>query len=436
MDFGRTTDRAVPVAHARTGTDEVRQPRPVPRRTSWKAPLLDGVLGVACYLLAYRLRFPGPVISGFLPGALQSLPIILLSQIAALIASGAYTQTQVRASFAPVLRGVTLGTVVGTGLTVLLLGYEGISRIAFLVDAVLLIICALGWRAAWRIWLAQAPPVAVSLPDGELVERTTGMASFGETFTALFRYRELLKHLVLKDLKLKYRGSVFGFIWSLVNPLVMILVYSLVFTYILKVYSQGFVLHLLLGVLAWTFFANSAMMSTGAIVDSAGLLKSVAFPRAILPIATVLFNLAQYLLTIAVFLPVMLALAGVQPAAPMLLFPVFLILQVLFTVGVALLLATATAFFRDVRHLLEVGLMVLIWTTPILYPFKQVPVKAQIPILLSPMSSFVLAYQQMFYYRGWPDFSVWLVAATYAFGAFVVGTAVFLAFEQQFGEQV
>lgn len=406
-------------------------------RSLWKALALDGVLGVVCYLIAYRLRFPGSVISGFLPGALRSLPIVLISQMVGLVASGAYTLTHARDSFMPVLRGVTLGTLAGTGVTVLLLGYEGISRVAFLVDAVLLVIAALGWRAAWSIWLAQAPPVTVALPEVELVERTTGMASFGATFTSLIQYRELLKHLVLKDLKLKYRGSVFGFLWSLINPLVMVAVYSLVWVVILKMGTESFVLRLLLGVLAWTFFANAAMMSTGAVCDNGGLLKSVAFPRVILPIATVLFNLAQYLLTISVFLPVMLALAGVRPAPPMIVFPVFLALQVLFTVGVALLLSTATAFFRDVRHLVEVGLAILFWTTPIFYELnQQVPVKMRLPILLSPMSSYVQAYQEMFYYREWPDFSVWLVATTYALGAFIVGTAVFLAFESQLGEQV
>ena len=120
------------------------------------------------------------------------------------------------------------------------------------------------------------------------------MTTLRAVVASLYSYRELLKNLVLKDLKLKYRGSVFGFLWSLANPLLMIVVYTVAFTYILRVRSEGFVFYLMLGLLSWTFFASSAAMSTGAIVDNAGLLKSVLFPRAILPIATVLFNLAQY----------------------------------------------------------------------------------------------------------------------------------------------
>ena len=163
------------------------------------------------------------------------------------------------------------------------------------------------------------------------------------------------------------------------------------------------------------------MMSTGSIVDNGGLLRTVLFPRAILPIATVLFNFAQYLLTIAVFLPVMLAWYRIPLVEPMILFPVVLVLQVVFTIGIALILATATAFFRDVRHLVEVALAVLFWTTPIVYELDRVPERLRLLILLSPMSPFVVAYQKLFFFREWPEPTVWLVAATYAVGAFVVG---------------
>jgi lipopolysaccharide transport system permease protein len=216
----------------------------------------------------------------------------------------------------------------------------------------------------------------------------------------------------------------------------MTIVYTIAFTFIMRVRTEAFVFYLMLGVLAWTFFANSAAMSTGAIVDNSGLLKSVRFPRAILPIETVLFNLAQYLLTVSVFLPMMLIWYRVPLAAPMLLFPVFLTLQVVFTIGVALFLSTATAFFRDVRHLLEVALAVLFWTTPILYELKQVPDRIQLLILLSPVSPFIVAYHQLFYYGEWPDATVYLMAFAHAAGAFLVGALLFVTTEDRFTEQV
>jgi lipopolysaccharide transport system permease protein len=288
-------------------------------------------------------------------------------------------------------------------------------------------------RAALTAMPQTRPVITAVAPSAseDLVDRVPTVESLAALATRVYRYRELLKNLVLKDLKLKYRGSAFGFLWSLANPLLMISVYAVAFNYILRVGRVGYVFHLMLAVLAWTFFANSATMATGANVDNAGLLKNVAFPRVILPLATVLFNLIQYLLTISIFLPVMILWYRVPLSAFMALFFVFLVLQVMFTTGVALLLATCTAFFRDTRHLLEVGLAVMFWTTPILYQVDQLPAPITLAIYLSPMSPFVIAYQRLFYFRVVPEVSVWAIAAAYAIAVFVVGVKWSLAMEQR-----
>lgn len=270
----------------------------------------------------------------------------------------------------------------------------------------------------------------------DMVDRASERATLGGALAGLIRYRGLIKNLVLKDLKLKYRGSVLGFLWSLVNPVVMIAVYTVAFTYILRTRVQGFVFFLLLGILPWGFFVGSANMATGAIIDSGSLMKSVAFPRSILPVSVVLFNLSQFLLTVLVLLPVMLVVYRVVPSGSMLLYPVFLVLQVMFTIGVALLLAAGTTFFRDVRHLLEIALSILFWLTPIVYPLVQVPRPVRALILLSPLSPFIVAYQQMFFYRQWPEPMVWVLGVTYGLGAFLVGAWVFLAVEDRLPEHL
>jgi ABC-2 type transport system permease protein len=276
----------------------------------------------------------------------------------------------------------------------------------------------------------------VQPPPADFIDRAANPDSFWTTLASVYRYRELLRNLVTKDLKLKYRGSVLGFLWSLGNPMMLIAVYTLAFKYILRVGGDRFVLLLLLGVLAWTLFANSMMMAAGSIVDNAALVKSVFFPRAILPTASVLFNLAQYLLTQIVFLPAMLAVFHVRPAPPMLLYPVFLLLQVVFTVGVAMLVGAGTAFYRDVRHFVEVALMLLFWLTPILYRLDRVPARLRLVVLASPMSPFVIAYQRIFFDVQWPEASVWIGCVAYAAGAFAIGTVVFLMIEDRLVEQV
>jgi ABC-2 type transport system permease protein len=399
--------------------------------------LLDGGLAVGAYLAAYWLRFRGDRLEAFLPGAWSSMPFVMIGQLAALAAARAYARRPRIDWLLRVIAGVVAGTAVSSVLLGMTVGFEGVSRSAFVADAMLLSIAALGWRGMWVLRArAQARAAARRAPSDDLIDRTAEMTTLRGVVVSLYGYRELLKNLVLKDLKLKYRGSVFGFLWSLVNPLMMIVVYTVAFTFILRVRSKGFVFYLMLGQLSWTFFSSSAAMSTGAIVDNAGLLKSVLFPRAILPIATVLFNLAQYLLTVSVFLPAMMFWYQVPFSPRMLLFPVFLALQVVFTIGIALILATATAFFRDVRHLLEVALAVLFWSTPILYELRQVPERFRLLILLGPVSPFLVAYQQLFFYREWPDATVWLVASANAVGAFTVGALLFLAFEDGFTEQL
>lgn len=404
------------------------------RRPAWQlSVVIDVALALIVYFGSYWLRFQNHQLATFLPAAWFTAPWIVGGQILLMSAAKAYAN-QPRASWlVRVTVGAVLGTLAGMLGVAVAFGFNGVSRAAFAADALLFSIGAVTWRALWVFSVRS--PAAVG-QDGDLIDRTAELTTVGGVVGSLYRYRELLKNLVLKDLKLKYRGSVFGFLWSLANPLLMIVVYTLAFTFILRVRSEGFVFYLMLGLLSWTFFANSAGMSTGAIVDNAGLLKSVLFPKAILPIATVLFNLAQYLLTVAVFLPVMMLMYRVAPAPPMVLFPVFLALHVVFTIGIALILATATAFFRDVRHLLEVTLAVMFWTTPIVYELRQVPERLQLLILLSPVSSFVVAFQQIFFYRQWPEPTVCVIACAHAIGAFVTGTLLFLAFEDRFTERL
>ena len=165
----------------------------------------------------------------------------------------------------------------------------------------------------------------------------------------------------------------------------------------------------MLGMLAWTFFASSVVMSTGAIADNGGLLKSVLFPRAILPIATVLFNLVAVPADGAgVPARACSSTTACRRSAPMLLFPVFVALQVLLTIGVALMLATGTAFFRDVRHLVEVALAVLFWTTPIVYDGRADPGGAAPDPALEPDDAVHRSPTTTCSSTGqWPDALVW-----------------------------
>ena len=387
------------------------------------AALRDLLILLTAYLLAYLARFPGAELATMTPGAVRWAPALILAQLVGVELG----RRRGGGNRVPIVIGLAAGTIAGHLLSFAWIqDLEPVSRAAFVLDFVLTLPV---------VWLG-SPRETVPEPDAGLVDAAGGSEGVWKSLAALVRFRELTRNLVFKDLKLKYRGSLFGFLWSLMNPLVMMTVYMIAFTKIMPVRDKGFVFQLLLGIVAWTFFATSASMGAGAIVDNGGLLKTVHFPRAVLPISSVLFNLAQYLLTMAVFLPIMLALYHSTPRPVMLLFPLVVVLQSAMTIGIVLALAAGTAYFRDIRHFLEIALMVMFWTTPIIYDFQIIPKPWRWPVLLSPMSPFVLAYQQIFYYGRLPDPEVCIVAAAYATVAFFGGFAIFTRVQHDFVEQI
>ena len=254
--------------------------------------------------------------------------------------------------------------------------------------------------------------------------------------TQFLAYRELIKNLVLKDLKLKYRDSTLGFLWSLANPLLLILVYSFVFTRMLRVDIPGFTYFLLIGILPWNFFANSVMMSTGSILENAGLIRKVWLPIEVFPIATVLFNLVQYLLALAVLLPMALFFFRVSLSWAVLAFIPVLILHVLFTLGFCFFFSSATVFYRDVRHFTEIFLLLLFWLTPIIYDIRTLSEPLRWIIHLNPVSFFIAAYQDILYRHIFPDSSVFLALVFLSSLSLMGGYILFARCKAQFAEEV
>jgi lipopolysaccharide transport system permease protein len=395
---------------------------------------VDALTAVAAVFVAYSLRFDSSVLPNFLPGA-ERVAAFTAALVPICFAIGrVYHRPMGRLWPLRILLGSGVAFAMAAALLSLTSGFVGVSRFAFPAAALLTTLAAAGWRSVARIRDLMRP--AALRATQEFDDLAEPDRSIGLNLLKLWAYRELVRNLVLKDLKLKYRGSALGFIWSLVNPLLMLAVYSLAFTYIMKISREGFVYFLLLGILAWTFFGTTTAMATTSITDSGGLLRSVRFPRTVLPVATVLFNLAQYLLTFGVLLPVMLIVFGIAPAASMLAFPGVLFLLVLFTTGVAFIVAAAAAFFRDVKHFVEVGLAALFWMTPILYDLSDVPEFLRLPILLMPVSPFMTMLHDIFYYRAWPEAAVWAAAVSWSATAFIGGVSVFLSFEDRFAENV
>ena len=262
------------------------------------------------------------------------------------------------------------------------------------------------------------------------------MIIFRIPMVSVYHYRGLVKNLVLKDLKLKYRDSVFGFIWSLANPLMLILVYSFVFRQVLRAGTEKFPYFLMVGMLPWNFFAQSLAMSTGSIVDNGGLIRKVALPLEVFPFATVAFNLAQYFLALVVFFPMALFFFHVPPSWSWLGFFPLLLMHFLFTLGMSFMLSAATVFYRDVRHFTDIFLMLLFWLTPIVYEVQSIPNALRSVVYLNPASYFIIPYQDILYRGVFPSIETILPAMFLTFFVLALGYTLFSFLKFRFAEEV
>jgi len=248
--------------------------------------------------------------------------------------------------------------------------------------------------------------------------------------STLLRHRQLIAALTARDLKARYRGSILGYFWSLANPLLLLAVYTLVFT---KFFPQQAVvpypLFLFSGILPWTFFAAAVLESTSSISSNAGLIKKVMFPAEALPLVVVLSHLVHFALAVPILLAAIGAFAALgkfTASTTILLAPVLMLLQTIFVAGVAMTVSSASVLFRDLRDIIANLLQLGFFVTPIIYPLESV----QTPLLrallrINPMTPFVVAYQDIFFFGRLPSASDTILILAYSTASLLTGFFVF-----------
>src|SRR5215203_938344 len=189
----------------------------------------------------------------------------------------------------------------------------------------------------------------------------------------LLRYRALIQSLVARELKARYRGSVLGFFWSFINPLLLLLVYSFVFTFVMEASKDPritpYALFMFCGILPWTWFASSLLESSGILISGGNLIKKVLFPAEILPIVTVLSNMVHFFFGLVILAGFLIWYQRPLNLAELAVFPLAIAIQLLLTTAFALLLSSLTVHFRDIRDILSNLLTLWFFATPIIYPY-------------------------------------------------------------------
>jgi lipopolysaccharide transport system permease protein len=251
----------------------------------------------------------------------------------------------------------------------------------------------------------------------------------------LIAYRTLLKYLVLKEVKVKSRGTYLGVAWTLMNPLITILTYFAIFQYIFRVAIPNFLAFVLVGLLMWIFFARAISTAATCVIDNEGLVKRAAFPLEMLPVAVVFYHLFNHLVALTVAVPLMLGFWGARLSWHLLWAPVVLLAFVIFSLALALLCSTLGVFFRDTRDILEVSLPVLCWATPIVYDLSMAPRFLRPVLELNPLSTFIQAMRAALLDARTPSGTELSLMAFWVAVAAAVGLWVFGRFAPRFAEE-
>jgi lipopolysaccharide transport system permease protein len=257
----------------------------------------------------------------------------------------------------------------------------------------------------------------------------------------LFRYRGLIQSLVVRELKARYRGSVLGFFWSFVNPLMLLLVYTFVFKFVLPNDTKGlqpYSLFLFCGILPWNWFASSLTEASGSLIAGGNLIKKVLFPAEVLPIVSVLANMFHFFLGLLILLAFLIGYRHWPDPGDLIWFPIAIAVQLVFTTALALILAALTVHFRDIRDLLANVLQLWFFATPIIYYWRQENVQRfKLLFDLNPFTHLAISYQEILFFSG--PFGHWRWLLALGAGSvllFLVGYGLFDRLRDSFAEGV
>lgn len=251
----------------------------------------------------------------------------------------------------------------------------------------------------------------------------------------VYRHRALAEILVARDLKARYRGTVLGFFWSFANPLLLMLIYVLVFRVYMRVDIPNYAAFVLAGLLPWQCFVTGLIEGMGSLVSNGGLIRKVHLPSAVFPLVSVTSNMTHYLLSIPVLLLV-LFVSGVPFTRHLVLFPLLFGLQLLFTYGLTLVLSSLAVQFRDLTHIVPNLTLMWFYLTPVLYRSEMVPARLKPFMGLNPVAGLMEAYRGIFVEAHWPSW-MWLSKFTVlAIGMTILGMRVFDSRAELYPEMV
>jgi len=234
-----------------------------------------------------------------------------------------------------------------------------------------------------------------------------------KNLASLFNYRQLIQSMVARELKARYRGSVLGFFWSFINPLLLLLVYTFVFRYVLPARQPNldpYSLFLFCGILPWTWFSSSILESSNVLIAGGNLIKKVLFPAEVLPIVNVLANMVHFFLGLPILVGFLIYYRAPLQVSELVWFPVVVLVQLVLSLGLALIVSALTVHFRDLKDILSNLVTFWFFATPIIYSMQDAPPIGKLFLDLNPFTHLAVSYQEILFYPGNFGHWKWLVA--------------------------
>jgi len=259
-----------------------------------------------------------------------------------------------------------------------------------------------------------------------------------DRFHALWRYKGFVLGMVWREFKGRYLGSLLGSVWSILNPMAMIFIYTVIFSRIMQARlpgvddAMGYGVFICAGLLPWTYFAELLGRCPNVFVENATLIKKMHFPRITLPVIVLVSSTINFVIISTIFL-VFLAVTGRFPGPVVLQVVPLLAIQQLFVIGIGIFLGTLNVFFRDIHQMVGIILQFWFWLTPIVYPISILPGKARRIVELNPMTAFVTAYQDVILHAQAPQWNRFAIPVAGALFALIMG---FWAFSRLSGQLV
>jgi ABC-2 type transport system permease protein len=240
----------------------------------------------------------------------------------------------------------------------------------------------------------------------------------------LVGYGNLLRELVARDLKVRYKRSVLGVLWTMLNPLFLMVILAFVFSHVLKIQVEHFAIYLLSALILWTFFSQATSWSTACFLSYAPIIKRVYVPRSIFVLATVLSGVVNLVISL-VPLAIIMVVVGHSFSPALAFLPVPILLTTLFALGISLALAPLSLMFADIVPIYQVVLSAWIYVTPVIYPLSALPEEYRRILVLNPMTHLVEAFRTPIYQGAIPSRNVLITSAVSGLGTLLIGSAIF-----------